>query len=219
MLYINIIMEFILKISILIPTYNRETLILRALQSVKNQTFSDYECIILDDCSTDMTKNLILPFIENDPRFKYYLNNINMGCSVTKNKLVQLAEADIITFLDSDDEYLPDHIESRYEFMTMMNIDILYGNMVIVGDEYVIDKNNHNKMIHIYETSQGSTLFIKKKVMQTLGGYNNMYGEDGDLLERAIRNNFHVQKFDKHSYIYYRDTPNSITSKLKEEKK
>ena len=88
--------------SILIANYNRAQYIKECFNSVLNQTYSNWEVIIVDDCSTDDSINIIKQY-EKDSRFKLYKNEKNMGCGYTKKRCVDLANGDVCGFLDSDD--------------------------------------------------------------------------------------------------------------------
>jgi glycosyltransferase involved in cell wall biosynthesis len=100
--------------SIIIPTYNRANMLTETLQSVKNQIFKDWECIIVDDGSTDNTKELINNWIEQDSRFKYVYQD-NAERSVARNNGIKNAIGQYICFLDSDDEFLPNHLSIFYD--------------------------------------------------------------------------------------------------------
>jgi glycosyltransferase involved in cell wall biosynthesis len=95
--------------SIIIPTYNRASLVPIAVQSVLNQTFSDFEIFVIDDGSTDNTKEVLAQF-ESDSRFKYIFQE-NAQESAARNHGLRLAQGKYACFLDSDDYFLPNHLE------------------------------------------------------------------------------------------------------------
>ncbi len=94
--------------SIIIPTYNRAHILPRTIASVLAQTYSNWECIIVDDGSTDTTKDLIASY--SDTRIKYVYQQ-NAERSAARNNGIRHAQGEYICFLDSDDEYLPEHLE------------------------------------------------------------------------------------------------------------
>ena len=94
--------------SIIIPTYNRAHILPRTIASVLAQTYSNWECIIVDDGSTDTTKDLIASY--SDTRIKYVYQH-NAERSAARNNGIRHAQGEYICFLDSDDEYLPEHLE------------------------------------------------------------------------------------------------------------
>lgn len=97
--------------SIIVATYNRAHLLPRAINSVLNQSCQNFEIIVIDDGSTDDTKEVVKSFIENE-RVIYYSHKENMGLSATWNKGLDLASGDYVVFLDDDDEVLPDALEA-----------------------------------------------------------------------------------------------------------
>ncbi len=99
--------------SIVIPSYNRAKHISKAIESILNQTFSDFELIIIDDASTDNTFEIISSF--KDHRIIYLKNNENIERCASRNKGINIAKGDYICFLDADDYHLPDHLETFHK--------------------------------------------------------------------------------------------------------
>jgi glycosyltransferase involved in cell wall biosynthesis len=95
--------------SVIIPTYNREKFILPAIESVLNQMFTDFELIIIDDASTDNTEQIVTSIA--DSRIVYVKNSINLERCTSRNIGIQRAVGQYICFLDSDDLYMPNHLE------------------------------------------------------------------------------------------------------------
>jgi glycosyltransferase involved in cell wall biosynthesis len=100
-------------VSVIIPTYNREKLLPKALESIKKQTFQDFEIVIIDDASTDGTESYIKGL--NDSRIKYYKLDKNSGQCVARNYGIKRANGEFIAFLDSDDEWLPEKLKKQYD--------------------------------------------------------------------------------------------------------
>jgi glycosyltransferase involved in cell wall biosynthesis len=99
------------QVSVVIPTYNRATVLGRAVTSVLNQTFSDLECVVVDDGSTDQTVALVEGF--QDPRLRLIRLPVNRGVGHARNVGIQAASGELIAFLDSDDEWLPGKLERQ----------------------------------------------------------------------------------------------------------
>ena len=95
-------------ISVILPTYNRGSLIKRAIKSVLQQTFANFELIVIDDCSIDCTEQEIKSI--SDKRIQYICHNINKGGSAARNTGLDYAKGKYISFLDDDDEYPDDRL-------------------------------------------------------------------------------------------------------------
>ncbi|MDP2454942.1 MULTISPECIES: glycosyltransferase [unclassified Kaistella] len=100
-----------MKFSVLIAHYNNAKYFKECYQSLLEQTYKNWEAIILDDASEEVEKNLVKQIIEGDIRFKYYENAKNKGVGFTKSKLIELATGDIVGYVDPDDTILPTAIE------------------------------------------------------------------------------------------------------------
>lgn len=104
-------------VSIIIPTYNCGDFIGKALDSILQQTYMNYEAIIIDDCSTDNTAQVAKGYENKDSRFKYYRLNNNLGAAAARNKGIELANGKYIAFLDADDVWFSNKLSKQIEFM------------------------------------------------------------------------------------------------------
>ncbi len=95
------------SVSIVIPTYNRASLIGETLESVLAQTFADWECLVVDDASTDHTRAVVEEYRARDPRIRYTAQETNEGGASARNRGAALTEGDFVAFLDNDDVWLP----------------------------------------------------------------------------------------------------------------
>lgn len=200
------------KISVIMAVYNRTSLLSRSINSLIDQTFEDWELIAVDDGSTDNTLEILKEFESKNKKIKIYWHS-NRKLPLTRNKGISESKGKFVTFLDSDDEIETDHLEKHYNFMiNNPNIDLIHGSAKIIGDEFVRDKYDSNKFIHLSECVIGGTFFGKRKVFIELNGFKNIeYSEDSEFLERAEKF-FNIQKVNFKTYKYYRDTLNSITN-------
>lgn len=105
-------------VSIVIPAYNCEYYLEDAVESVKKQTYEDWELIIIDDCSTDRTMSLAKKLSVEDNRIKVLSNSVNSGVSETRNRGVRESKAEWIAFLDSDDKWEPTKLEKQFKLLT-----------------------------------------------------------------------------------------------------
>lgn len=104
-------------VSIIMPAYNCGDFIGIALDSVINQSYKNWEVIVVDDCSTDNTADVVQEYIKNDNRIKYHKLEKNSGAAVARNKAVDLASGKYMAFLDSDDVWFPEKLTKQIGFM------------------------------------------------------------------------------------------------------
>jgi glycosyltransferase involved in cell wall biosynthesis len=118
--------------TIIIPTFNRAHTLNKALDSVAQQTFTDWECIVIDDGSTDNTKQLLSKYIANNDRFRYIFQE-NAERSVARNNGIRNASGKYICFLDSDDRYFKDNLENWCQFLKKNNFpkNFSYCDLII----------------------------------------------------------------------------------------
>lgn len=112
-------------VSIIMPSYNTASYIEETIQSVLNQSYPDWELIIVDDCSTDNTEEIVEPFL-CDARIRFLKNDMNGGAAVSRNKALKEAKGKWIAFLDSDDLWLPEKLEKQIGFMKMNGYSFSY---------------------------------------------------------------------------------------------
>ena len=104
-------------VSVIMPTYNCAGFIAESIESAIDQTYKNWELIIVDDCSQDNTKAIANKYSQKDNRVKYYCLEKNSGAAVARTKAMQLAKGDYIAFLDSDDLWLPEKLDKQIKFM------------------------------------------------------------------------------------------------------
>lgn len=108
-------------VSIITPTYNCGEFIAETIESVIDQSYQNWEMIIVDDCSKDNTKEIVETYIQKDRRIKYYLLNRNSGAAEARNKAMELAKGKYMAFLDSDDLWTIDKLNKQINFMKTNN--------------------------------------------------------------------------------------------------
>ena len=120
-----------MKFSILIAHYNNAEYFKDCYQSIINQTYENWEAIILDDCSESNEQEKVKEIIKGDSRFIYYQNESNFGVGITKSKLIDLATGDICGFVDPDDAILPSAIQRSVDvFKSKKNIVLTYSRFM-----------------------------------------------------------------------------------------
>ncbi|MBE7639219.1 glycosyltransferase [Salegentibacter sp. BLCTC] len=176
-------------ISIITPTYNRAHLLPRMIKSVLNQSFQDWELIIMDDGSTDDTETVVKTF--GDPRISYHFTE-NSGAADKRNKGVEFAKGDYVTLLDSDDEAKP-------HWLLKINKKIINGAQVVCcgmerynEKEELIEKRLPFKYSSLYQNIEGyflsGTFLLKRDLFTSIGGYDISLssGHHTDFLLRLI---------------------------------
>lgn len=201
--------------SIVITTYNRADLLSRALDSLNSQSFSSWEAILIDDGSMDGTEEKIRPYLNKNIVYRFQKNQ---GIITAKNNGISLTKGEYVTFLDSDDEYLADHLESRHEILQKnKDIDFLHGGVKIIGDPYVPDLHNPKNPIHLSKCAIGGSFFVKHNIIIKLNGFSgSVLGMDAHLLEKAQRNKVKILRIEEpRTYIYHRENLDSFTHMAK----
>jgi len=187
-------------ISIIIPTYNRANLLPRAIKSILNQTFKNFELIIVDDGSIDNTKEVVGRFRKNDKRVRYIWQDNSGAPAKPKNAGIKNAKGEFIAFLDSDDEWLVEKLEEQIKLFEKSNS----SNLGFVGcNAVIIDKKNKKEWG--YKTPRcnnvfrellmndfifsSSSVIVKKEVFNKIGFFdeNIRVGEDWDMWIRISR--------------------------------
>ncbi len=181
------------KVSIIIPTYNYGKFICEAIDSILNQTFKDYEIIIVDDGSTDNTEEIIKKY-EDKINYFYKTNN---GPASARNLGIQNATGDYICFLDSDDIFLPNKLEIQVNLLrspSSSKTALLYSDFLITDKNlnFILKyysckkfKSHDDAMKYLlqYNYINTSTVMIVKDYLLEVGLFNEKYTylEDYDL--------------------------------------
>ncbi len=122
-------------VSIIMPSYNTANYIAHSIQSVLNQTYQKWELLIIDDCSTDNTYDVIKSF--QDKRIKLFQNKKNCGAAISRNKGLKEANGKWIAFLDSDDIWFPEKLERQISFMKCNKYVFSYTNYEEINEESI----------------------------------------------------------------------------------
>jgi glycosyltransferase involved in cell wall biosynthesis len=198
--------------------YNTEFhFIKRAIDSVLEQDFQDFELIIIDDGSKGNDRKSLLEYVEKYEDKIVYIRHSNRGQAQSINRGVLISVGEFITILDSDDEYKPFHLSACLQ--EMENVDLICSTAETVvnssDDYYVPDKNDLSKPIHLDDAVLFGTLFGHQKVFKSID-FEGGFAADSAFYERA-QIQFRAKKVFQKSYIYYRNNPNSTCAVLKRE--
>ena len=188
-------------ISVVIPTYNRANVILDSINSVLNQTYSNIEVIVIDDCSEDNTADIL----ENvsDKRLKYYCLEEKKGANYARNFGVKKAIGDYIAFQDSDDIWHNDKLEKQMKIFDSTEADAVFCPIIQHDKDYKniypVLKDDENLLHHVLceNIISTQTLIVKKKVVEYEKFNNSLKRfQDWDLAIRLV-NNYDVQYVDE----------------------
>lgn len=205
-------------ISIITPTYNCGKFIAETIESVLKQSYHNWEMIIVDDCSTDDTKDIVNKYAKKDERIKYYLLESNSGAAVARTKAMELAVGKYMAFLDSDDIWVEDKLERQVFFMKNNNY-----NFTCTAYEQIDEKGSSlNKVIKTKTKTNYNGVLLSCPVGNSTVMYNVQ--KLGKFVVPNIRKRnddaLWLQILKKEKYIYgmqdvlmkYRIRNNSISS-------
>ena len=204
------------KVSVLMTVFNTNLLYTkRAIDSVLNQDFQDFELIIIDDGSKENNRESLMDYVEKYEDKISYIRHSNRGQSESVNRGVLYSLGDYITIIDSDDEYKPNHLSTCLREINELDLICSTTETIVDSDNdyYVPDKNDQTKLIHLDEVILFGTLFGRKKVFNSID-FKTGFAADADFYEQAMQL-FRVKKLDLRTYVYHRNIPTSICATIK----
>jgi len=136
------------KVSVVIPTYNREKILHKTIESVLQQTYQDFELIIVDDGSTDNTKMLVLEYVEQYKDQVHYVYQEHKNAACARNIGIKHARGEYIAFLDSDDIWLPTKLEKQVNYLDQSDVGFVHTGRKLI----CLEKNRRHKMLPRPET-------------------------------------------------------------------
>lgn len=184
------------KISVLMSAYNSVETLDEAILSILNQSYSDFEFIIIDDGSSDGTREKLLEFSKIDNRIRLHFNEVNMGLMKSLNKGIGLCQGEWIARMDSDDISKVNRFSSQIEFLEKNpSVLVLGSNYQSLGafefldTLYNLPSGKVNEVLTRENVMCHSSIMIKKDLVIKLGGYRDYFknSEDYDLWLRASR--------------------------------
>jgi len=209
-------------ISIVIPAFNRENTILRAIDSVVGQTFKNWELLVIDDCSTDRTIQLIQDTYSNDSRISVEKLQQNGGANRARNHGARVARASLITFFDSDDKLHPSTLQNHYDkFTDDRNLGLSYVFATCIKNGKVVatfdQKVNADAERILFKGFHGigsatSGLCVRKDVFEDIGGFDiDMPShQDLDFLVR-VAGKYPINFIENSNTLMYWDECNRIS--------
>jgi glycosyltransferase involved in cell wall biosynthesis len=201
--------DFDYEICVVIPCYNQGKYVKETIDSLKEQIYEDFHCVIVNDGSTDNSEEVILENIKDDGRFEYYKNE-NHGLSYTRNFGISKTNSKYILCLDSDDKISTAYIETAVRYLNKHpETSLFYGRAMLLYDGDVLKYWNLNKFsyekLFNYNCIYSSCVYRRKDYIR-IGGYDEtMRGyEDWDFLIRLLYKNDNVYRTDDIVFYYRR---------------
>jgi glycosyltransferase involved in cell wall biosynthesis len=205
------------KVSVVIPTYNRAQYLPQAIQSVLAQTFTDYEIVVVDDGSTDNTREVIKPFFG---RIKY-LTQENQGISRTRNRAILESKGRYIAFLDSDDYWTPEKLAEQVKVLDLNpKVGIVYVRMPIINDkgEQIglkpagVSGRNFQELLELWGDLPTSSVMVRRECFDKAGLFDPSLPpqEDIDMWIR-ISQFYDLYEIENKVLAYYRRHEDQIT--------
>ncbi|MGD1712620.1 glycosyltransferase family 2 protein [Dapis sp. BLCC M172] len=186
------------KVTVCLPTYNSGEFLPQAINSILEQTFTDFELIIYDDCSTDNTPEIIRSYLQKDSRIKYLQNSQNLGLFPNWNRCLEFASGEYITVFAQDDMMLPKNLEQKVKILDKyQNVGLVTSSIMVVDSE-----NNYlnwdwanyaeNSLVNGEEWVRKNLgeanpiccpfVLIRRQVLEKVGGkFNDNYAFAADL--------------------------------------
>jgi len=214
------------KITIIIPVYNSEKYLPRCLDSIMAQTFTDFECILIDDFSKDNSIEICENYAKKDNRIIVLKNSENIGPSLTRQKGLCHAKGEYIQFIDSDDYIEKDMFEKMYNKALAENLDIVFCDFIIQQKSENIyvkaDINNRSKIEIIKHigvkinsvTACSWNKIIKKRIYDNVIFSNTSYGEDKYT---SLQTTYYAERIGEMNVAFYNYVKNadSMTENIK----
>ncbi len=211
------------KISVIIPAYNRADILPRTIKSVLNQTFGDFELIVIDDGSSDNTGEVVKEFIQKDSRVKYVYQANSGGAANPKNQAFRLSSGEFIAYLDHDDEWLPNKLEKQlaiFENSTDKKLGLVSCNVLIVNSNNKNSRGVHK--MHKFHSIRdllleggnyafsNSSVMVTRAVIEKVGPRDESLKlfEDQDIFIRIAAAGYNFSFVDEVLVNYYIDDEN-----------
>ena len=188
------------KISIIAPVYNVEKYIERCIQSIQNQTITDWEFILVDDCGEDQSMEVVRHYATQDSRIKYIESKENQGPMMAREKGYKKAQGEYLVFIDSDDTMPPTALECLYDAAVKYEADVVAGNILIV--------NTDGTRKIFFNRFENNEVYSKKEVCEKLLNKEYPHNLCGKMFNKDTCQ-FHLLKNYKHytngedGYVFY----------------
>lgn len=217
------------KVSIIIPVYNAEKYIATTVRSLQEQTLTDWEMILVDDCSKDGTSEVCKTLATEDSRITYVRQAENGGPAVARNVAIDMAQGEYLSFVDSDDTVEPNYLQRLVETADIHTADVVWCNYYEVTDGRKKCKQHHLLSNQILDNKEALSFFLTEKT--GLGclwnkiyrrsfveqhviriNPNRVHGEDWEFNMMVFRKRPVIVPIEDELYHYIRQNSNSVIS-------
>lgn len=184
-------------ISVIMPAYNAGRFIAEAIMSVKDQTYTNWELLVLDDGSTDDTCAVVEKLAAEDPRIKLLPNAQNMGVAKTRNRGFDLCRGEYAALLDSDDRWYPNKLEKQLNLALQAGADVIYCSYGIVdeqgnkrSDDFIVPPTTDFDEFLVSSVISCSTALLSRQVIEKYRFVTDFYHEDLALWLQLLRDGY-----------------------------
>ena len=181
-------------VSVIMPAYNAERFIEEAIRSVMDQTYTDWELLVIDDSSKDATCAIVERLAEQDKRITLLRNEVNMGVARTRNRGFDLCKGRYVALLDSDDVWYPRKLERQLELAESTKADVIYCSYQIVDaqgqsvcDDFIVPPVTDFDDSLIKTVISCSTALLSRGIVDTYRFVTDYYHEDLVLWLQLLR--------------------------------
>lgn len=171
-------------VSVVMPAYNAEKYIGEAIRSVQSQTYANWILLVIDDCSTDHTADVVRAFVNTDDRIRIFQNTHNLGAAKTRNRGFELAKGEWVALLDSDDVWHSDKLERQLAAALNSGSEIVYCSYSLIShdgqkiSDYIVpEQTSYDDMLRESAFSC-STILLAKSVVDNNRFFSDYYHED-----------------------------------------
>ncbi|GAB1857974.1 glycosyltransferase family 2 protein [Flavobacteriaceae bacterium MHTCC 0001] len=207
-------------VSIITATYNSEAFIEHTIKSVLSQSYKNWELIIIDDASSDTTRTIVTSYCEKFPNITFLQNKTNQGAAAVRNRGIDIASGDFIAFLDGDDLWKPNKLETQVTFMLSRGIDVSFSSYDLIDDKgnplyktvKALPKLTHRKLLRCNYIGNLTGMYNVKTLGKILAP-NLRKRQDWLLWLEALKKSKKPAMGIQESLALYRVRENSMSSK------
>ena len=181
-------------VSVIMPAYNADQFIEEAINSVISQTLTDWELLVIDDCSTDNTRQIVEAFAQKDNRIQLLRNEENIRVAKTRNKGLSVFRGEYVALLDSDDRYKPEMLEKMVGRAKSTKADIVYCSYELIDEQgtkvcndFIVPEQTDFEHSLVRSVISCSTVLMTREIATNNQFPTDMYHEDIALWFRLLR--------------------------------